>query len=85
MPLELTGLGLCLIGMISLLCYPCHRRLNFSKLTCAVIIAIILSLGSKLTVGFIYWVNSELSVNSICRYSIIYQIPLDNGGSMLFI
>ena len=48
-PLEMTGIALSFIGMVALLCYPCHRKLNFSKITCAAVIAIIITLGSEYT------------------------------------
>lgn len=50
-PLEMTGIALSFIGMIALLCYPCHRKLNFSKLTCAAVIAIIITLGTLMHVA----------------------------------
>lgn len=68
-PLELTGIALCFAGTIALLCYPCHRKLNFSKITCAAIIAIILLLGTLLHgagvsmfIYFYFGKNQEYSI-----------------------
>ncbi|KAL4217795.1 hypothetical protein ACF0H5_022534 [Mactra antiquata] len=44
-PLILTGGSILVIALLTLVCYPCHRRVNFSKVACAITVGVILLLG----------------------------------------
>ncbi|XP_045180345.2 uncharacterized protein LOC123539688 [Mercenaria mercenaria] len=44
-PLLFTGIAVFTIALMALVCYPCHRKINFSKIACAVTIGVILLLG----------------------------------------
>lgn len=44
-PLLLLGGAILVIAFATMVCYPCHRKVNFGKMACAVTVGIILLLG----------------------------------------
>ncbi|XP_060589415.1 uncharacterized protein LOC132744672 [Ruditapes philippinarum] len=44
-PLLFAGEAILLLSLLTLVCYPCHRKINFSKIACAVTIGVIMLFG----------------------------------------
>ncbi|KAL3890929.1 hypothetical protein ACJMK2_003198 [Sinanodonta woodiana] len=79
-PLLVSGTALSLVSAFLLCCFPCHRKLNCSKLCCGVIIALIIVFGTLSVCGGVSFMWYFYLVDNSKFYA-SWSLFLGTGGA----